>query len=83
MQKNLDDLRNENLYYKIKIEELERKLDDAERALAMGKEEVSYANMSNTMTAQNMDTQKQESADLSELIKNALRRGSVTSNFIN
>ena len=83
MQKTLDDLREENLYYKIRIEELERKLAEAERALAIGKEVESYATMSNMMAAQNMDPQKQENVDLSELIKNALRRGSVTSNFNN
>jgi hypothetical protein len=41
----------------------------------------SFANMSNMMAAQNMDSQKPD-VDLNELIRNALRRGSVTSNFI-
>lgn len=55
MQKTLEDLRKENMYYKIRMEELERKLAEAERALAINKEVESFATMSNMMAAQNME----------------------------
>jgi len=38
MQKALDDLRKENLWYKIKLEDLEKKLQESERARALEKE---------------------------------------------
>lgn len=51
MQKTLEDLRKENIYYKIRMEELERKLAEAERALAIGKEVESFATMTNMIAA--------------------------------
>ena len=51
MKKTLEDLRKENMYYKIRMEELERKLADAERDLAISKEVESFATMSNMMAA--------------------------------
>jgi hypothetical protein len=85
MQRTLEQLRKENFWYKIKLEELEKKLQESERARALEKElnqAESFATMSNMMAAQNPDTQKQESVDLNELIRHALRRGSVASNII-
>ena len=38
MQKALDDIRKENLWYKIKLEDLEKKLKESERARALEKE---------------------------------------------
>ena len=52
MQKTLDDLRKENLWYKIKLEDLEKKLQESERARALEKEinqAESLATMSNMM----------------------------------
>ena len=85
MQLTLEQLRKENFWYKIKLEELQKKLQESERARALEKElnqAESFATMSNMMAAQNPDTSKQENVDLNELIRNALRRGSVASNII-
>lgn len=84
MQRTLEELRKENLWYKIKLEEVQKSLAESERARAMEKElnqAESFATMSNIMAVQNMEGQKPE-VDLSLLIRSALRRGSVTSNFI-
>lgn len=91
MQRLLEDLRKENMWYKIKLEDMEKKLAESERARALEKElnqAESLANMSNMIAAnpQVVDASKvhgSDNVDLNELIRNALRRGSVTSNFIN
>ena len=52
LQKTLDDLRKENLWYKIKLEDLEKKRQESERARALEKEinqAESLATMSNMM----------------------------------
>lgn len=86
----LEELRRENLWYKIKMEDLEKKLMESERARALEKEmnqADSMAAMSNMiMQGQGItDAQKgqPDNVDINEIIRNALRRGSVTSNFIN
>lgn len=90
MQMMLEELRRENLWYKIKMEDLEKKLMESERARALEKEmnqAESVAAMSNMiMQGQGIaDAQKgqPDNVDINEIIRNALRRGSVTSNFIN
>ena len=89
MHRMLDELRKENLWYKIKLEDLEKKLMESERMRALEKElsqAESMANMPNMIVHGQsiVDAQKNQpdSVDLNELIRNALRRGSVTSNFI-
>ena len=52
MTKLVDDLRKENLWYKIKLEDLEKKLQESERARAMERDQnqaESFATMSNMM----------------------------------
>lgn len=90
MQRLLEDLRKENMWYKIKLEDMEKKLAESERARAHEKkftQAESIASMTNMIAAspQMVDASKvhgSDNVDLNELIRNALRRGSVTSNFI-
>jgi|FrelakmetLWP11LW_1041352.scaffolds.fasta_scaffold667808_1 hypothetical protein len=52
MQRTLEELRKENLWYKIKLEEVQKSLAESERARAMEKElnqAESFATMSNIM----------------------------------
>ena len=52
MAKLVDNLRKENLWYKIKLEDLEKKLLESERARALERESAqaeSFATMSNMM----------------------------------
>lgn len=54
MQRLLEDLRKENLWYKIKLEDMEKKLEESERARTLEKEinqAESLATMSNMMAA--------------------------------
>lgn len=54
MQRNLEDLNKQILWYKIKLEDTERKLMESERARALEKElnqAESFATMSNMMAA--------------------------------
>lgn len=90
MQRTLEELRKENLWYKIKLEDLERKLMESERARQLEKElnqAENMANMSNLIVQSQgiADAHKSQgdSVDVHEILRNALRRGSVTSNFNN
>ena len=47
MQRTLEELRKENLWYKIKLEDLERKLMESERARQLEKELNQAENMAN------------------------------------
>lgn len=52
MARLVDDLRKENLWYKIKLEDLEKKLQESERARTLEREQnqaESFATMSNMM----------------------------------
>ena len=51
MQRLVEDLRAENLKYKIKLEELERRLQESERARAELIQTESFATMSNMMNS--------------------------------
>lgn len=90
MQRILEELRKENMYYRLKVEDLERKLIESERARSLEKElnqAESLANMSNLLAQSQgiVDTpaNQVENVNVNELIRSALRRGSVTSNFNN
>ena len=92
MQRLVEDLRAENLKYKIKLEELERRLQESERARADLLQTESFATMSNMMNSgQNIvggdslkvGGQPGQHDALNELIQNYMRRGSVPSNYNN
>ena len=94
MQRLVEDLRAENLKYKIKLEELERRLQESERARAELIQTESFATMSNMMNSgQNvagqggdplkLGSQPGQQDALNELIQNYMRRGSVPSNYNN